>query len=171
MRNQGSDRWRVLALDPGLAATGYAILDYRPNREVRLIEGGVIKTKAGLDLENRLTQIFASLDEIIGEFQPDDVSIEELYTDYKNPRTALQMAHARGICLLAAGRAGLKVYHYPPRQVKQSLTGTGTATKSQMQRMVQARLHLNAPPRPDHVADAVAVALCHILHRGSPEGC
>ena len=170
MINLGSDSLRVLALDPGLAATGYAILDYRLSREVRLVEGGVIKTKAGLDLENRLTLIFASLDEIICEFQPDDISIEELYSDYKNPRTALQMAHARGICLLAAGRAGIKVYHYPPRQVKQSLTGTGTATKSQVQQMVQARLSLKAPPKPDHVADAVAVALCHILHRGGPEG-
>ena len=165
-----SDSLRVLALDPGLAATGYAILDYQPNQVVKLIEGGIIKTNAGLDLESRLTRIFASLDEIIYEFQPDEVSIEELYTDYKNPRTALLMAHARGVCLLAAGRAGVKVYNYPPRQVKQSLTGTGTATKSQVQRMVQARLGLNAPPKPDHVADAIAVALCHILHRGSLEG-
>jgi crossover junction endodeoxyribonuclease RuvC len=164
-----SDSLRVLALDPGLAATGYAILDFQPNRDVKLIEGGIIKTKPGVALENRLAQIFASLDEIIYEFQPDDVSIEELYTDYKNPRTALQMAHARGVCLLVAGRAGMKVYNYPPRQVKQSLTGTGTATKSQVQYMVQARLKLSAPPRPDHVADAIAVALCHILHRSNPE--
>ncbi|MCL2766986.1 MAG: crossover junction endodeoxyribonuclease RuvC, partial [Peptococcaceae bacterium] len=108
------DSLRVLALDPGLAATGYAIIDYQPNRDVVLVEGGIIKTNSGNDLENRLTQIFSSLEEIIQEFQPDDVSIEELYSDYKNPRTALLMAHARGVCLLVAGRAGMKVYHYPP---------------------------------------------------------
>ena len=160
---------RVLAVDPGLAATGYAVLDSGPGRVISLIEGGIIRTKAGTPLENRLTQIFSSIEEIIGEFQPGVMSIEELYSDYKNPKTALQMAHARGACLLAAGRRGIKVYHYPPRQVKQSLAGTGTATKSQVQLMVQARLGLSSIPRPDHVADAIAVALCHIIHGDNPE--
>jgi len=153
-----------------LAATGYAIIDSGPGMAIRLIEGGMIKTSAGQPIEDRLAQIFASLEEIISEFRPGVMSVEELYSDYKNPKTALLMAHARGVCLLAAGRAGIKVYHYPPRQVKQSLAGTGAATKSQVQRMVQARLKLSAIPRPDHVADAIAVALCHVIHSNNLEG-
>jgi crossover junction endodeoxyribonuclease RuvC len=164
-----TDNLRVFAVDPGLAATGYAVLDAKPDLTVRLLEGGIIKTKAGVALENRLAQIHTSLREIILEFKPDVMSIEELYSDYKNPKTALLMAHARGVCLFAAGQEGIKVYHYPPRQVKQSLTGTGTATKSQVQRMVQARLKMSAPPKPDHVADAIAVALCHVVHQDNLE--
>lgn len=155
---------RVLAVDPGLAATGYAVLDYENSFVVQLIEGGIIKTQAGHSLEDRLRQIYSGLDEIINEFKPGVFAIEELYSDYKNPKTALLMAHARGVCLLAAGRSDIKVYHYPARKVKQSLTGTGGATKGQVQRMVQARLKLDTLPRPDHVADAIAVALCHISH-------
>jgi len=165
------DMLRVLAVDPGLAGTGYAVLDYRNSFVIQLIEGGIIKTPAGHSLEDRLSQIYSGLDEIINEFKPGVFAIEELYSDYKNPKTALLMAHARGVCLLAAGRSGIKVYHYPARKVKQSLTGTGGATKGQVQKMVQARLKLDTLPRPDHVADAIAVALCHILHCHDLEGC
>lgn len=161
---------RLLAVDPGLAVTGYAILDYRSNSVIQLIEGGIVKTQARHSLEDRLKQIYAGLDEIINEFKPGVLAIEDLFTDYKNPATALLMAHARGVCLLAAARLGIKVYHYPARKVKQSLTGTGSATKDQVQKMVQARLKLAAPPRPDHIADAIAVALCHIAHCYDREG-
>lgn len=115
-------------------------------------------------MEERLKQIYSGLEEILKEFKPGVVAIEELFTSYKNPKTALLMAHARGVCLLAAGRSGLKIHHYPATRIKQSVTGVGSATKGQVQRMIQARLGLGAPPRPDHIADAIAVALCHIAH-------
>jgi len=166
-----SGELRVLAVDPGLAATGYAILDYQNNFVIQLIEGGIIKTQARHSLEDRLRQIYSGLEEIFNEFKPGVFAIEELFSDYKNPKTALLMAHARGVCLLAAGRSGIKVYHYPARKIKQSITGTGSATKGQVQKMVQARLKLDALPRPDHVADAIAVALCHISHCHDLEGC
>lgn len=160
-----SVKLRVLGVDPGLAATGYAVLDCRNNLVVQLIEGGMIKTQAaGNSLEDRLKQIYDGLEEILTEFKPAVLAIEELFSDYKNPGTALLMAHARGVCLLAAARSEVKIYHYPARSIKQSVTGTGGATKAQVQRMVQARLKLDAPPRPDHVADAIAVALCHFSH-------
>lgn len=159
-----SGQLRVLAIDPGLAATGYAILDYRRQFVSRLIEGGVIKTRSGVSLEERLKQIYSGLEEILNEFKPDHVAVEELFSDYKNPKTALLMAHARGVCLLIAGQSGLKVYHYSATKIKQAVTGTGHATKNQVQRMVQAALGLALPPKPDHVADAIAVALCHIAH-------
>lgn len=161
---------RVLAVDPGLAATGYAIVDHRHPGNTQLIEGGIIKTQTGPQLEDRLSLIYSGLDEVIHEFSPRVLAIEDLFSDYKNPKTALLMAHARGVCLLAAGQAGIKVYHYSARKVKQSLTGTGAATKVQVQKMVQARLQLKALPRPDHVADAIAVALCHIVHCSGLEG-
>jgi len=161
---------RVLAVDPGLAATGYAVVDYQNNNVIQLVEGGIIRTRAGVSLEDRLKQIYSGLEEILSEFKPDAIAVEELFSDYKNPRTALLMAHARGVCLLVAGRSALKVYHYPATKVKQSVTGAGRATKSQMQRMVQAALGLESPPRPDHVADAIAVALCHIYRCNDPGG-
>ncbi|MDD3653176.1 MAG: crossover junction endodeoxyribonuclease RuvC [Desulfotomaculaceae bacterium] len=161
---------RVLAIDPGLAATGYAILDYRQHFISGLIEGGIIKTRSGVSLEERLKQIYSGLEEILNEFKPDLIAIEELFSDYKNPKTALLMAHARGVCLLIAGQSGLKVYHYSATKIKQSVTGTGGATKNQVQRMVQVALGLTLPPKPDHVADAIAVALCHIAHSHNPGG-
>lgn len=166
-----SDALRVLGVDPGLGGTGYAVLEYRNGLLVQLIEGGIIKTPVGQALESRLSQIHTALEEIMIEFKPDVLAVEDLYTDYKHPQTALLMAHARGVCLLAAGRAGVKVYHYPAKKVKQSLTGTGSATKGQVQRMVQTRLNLDSLPRPDHVADAIAVAMCHVLHDHALEEC
>lgn len=165
-----SGEFRVLAVDPGLAATGYAILASRNKVVSRLIEGGIIKTQTGVPLEDRLNQIYSGLEEVLNEFKPDVFAIEELFTDYKNPKTALLMAHARGVCLLVAGRFNLKVYHYSATKIKQSVTGTGGATKNQVQRMVQAALGLVSLPKPDHVADAIAVALCHIAHCHVPGG-
>ncbi len=157
---------RVLGIDPGLAVSGYAVLDCLENASLHLVEGGIIRTHPEAVLEQRLKQIYSGLKEILAEFKPGVVAVEELFTSYKNPRTALQMAHARGVCLLAAARAGLKVYHYPATRVKQSVTGVGGATKEQVQRMIQSALGFAEPPRPDHIADAIAVALCHISHAG-----
>jgi crossover junction endodeoxyribonuclease RuvC len=160
---------RVLGIDPGLAVTGYAVLDCPENASLRLGEGGIIKTHPEAALEQRLQQIYSGLKEILAEFKPGVVAVEELFTSYKNPRTALQMAHARGVCLLAAARSGVKVYHYPATRVKQSVTGVGSATKEQVQRMIQATLGLEQTPRPDHIADAIAVALCHLTHAGKSD--
>ncbi len=161
---------RVLGIDPGLAATGYAVLEGEAAGCYRLLEGGVIVTRPRLPLEERLGQLHAGLWEAVRAFEPAAVAVEELFAGSINPKTALLMAHARGVCLLAAGQAGIPVCHYPATCIKQSVTGLGRATKTQVQKMIQAALRLESPPRPDHVADAIAVAICHMTHtfrRGS----
>jgi len=160
----------VLGIDPGLAATGYAVLEGGAAGCYRLLEGGVIATRPRLPLEERLGQLHAGLWKAVRSFELAAVAVEELYAGSVNPKTALLMAHARGVCLLAAGQAGIPVYHYPATSIKQSVTGLGRASKAQVQKMIQVVLKLDSPPRPDHVADAIAVAICHLTHtfgRGS----
>lgn len=155
---------RVLGIDPGLAATGYAVLEGGGAGCYRLLEGGVIATRPRLPLEERLRQLHDELVKTVRSFEPSAVAVEELYAGSVNPKTALLMAHARGVCLLAAGQAGVPVCHYPATCIKQSVTGVGRASKAQVQKMIQAVLRLDSPPRPDHIADAIAVAICHLTH-------
>jgi crossover junction endodeoxyribonuclease RuvC len=127
----------------------------------RLIEAGILKGKSALPLEKRLLNLHEGLSEIIRDGSPDSIAVESLFSNYKHPGAALQMAHARGVLLLAAAQNHLPVFAYEPARVKKSLTGRGAATKSQMQQMIQSVFGLPAPPSPADVADAVAVALCH----------
>lgn len=153
----------VLGIDPGLAETGYAVLQLEPSGDQRpgptLVEAGLIRTAAQTPLPRRLDKIFVSLTEILRQHPAAWVAVEDLYSNYRHPGTALLMAHARGVILLAAGQAGAAVTSFPPTRVKQAITGRGHASKEQVQHMVQTYLGLKEPPRPDHVADALAVAL------------
>ncbi len=149
----------VLGIDPGTAHTGFGVVLSRGSR-LAALDGGVIETRAGVPLERRLVDIHARVEELIAEHQPLAVAVEDLYFG-RNVHSALAVGQARGVVLLAAGSAGLPCFSYTPQQVKQSVCGSGGAAKDQVQRMVGALLGLPEPPRPDHAADALAVAICH----------
>jgi len=138
----------------------------------RVLEAGFVATTAEgrAPLETRLKSIHESICEIIERLKPDAMAVEQLYSHYAHPRTAILMGHARGVIFLAASRGGVPVVSYSATQVKKSLTGNGRAGKEQVQRMVQTVLGLGALPSPPDVADALAVALCHAHHKQKDEG-
>jgi crossover junction endodeoxyribonuclease RuvC len=152
----------VLGIDPGLANTGFGVVARRGGRLVAL-DGGCIETRAGLAAEARLALIHARVAELLDEHEPDAVALEELYFG-ANARSAFAVGQARGVVMLAAGQRGIACSGYTPQQVKGAVCGTGRAAKDQVGRMVQALLTLPAPPTPDHAADALAVAICHVNH-------
>ena len=150
---------RILGVDPGLRLTGYGVIEYHLLRP-RLLDGGVIRLDAKASLADRLVELEAELDGVITEHQPDTCAVEQLYSNYAHPRTAILMGHARGVILLVAQRRGLRVEQFAANRIKQSLTGHGHAKKGQMQRAIQSVFHLAQLPEPPDVADALAVALC-----------
>jgi len=153
---------RILGIDPGLLITGYAVIDGDGTPDsARLIEAGVVRTDERAPMASRLAEIARQVGEIITQLTPEAVAIEELYSHYQHPRTAIIMGHARGIVLLRAAEAGLAIYPYSSTRIKKSLTGNGRATKAQMQAMIRSTFALSAIPEPPDVADAMAVALCH----------
>lgn len=160
---------RILGIDPALTTTGYAVVsaDWRGN--VSLVEGGLIRTKSSESLERRLKIINQTLDEIIEEFKPDEVAIEDLHARYRNLKTAIIMGHARGVAILSAGKADIPVHHYQPTRVKSIVAGSGRADKAQMKRAVSMRLGLSEEISKEDVADAVGIAICHVQVTGSPE--
>ncbi len=150
----------VLGIDPGTAITGYGLV--REDEEgLALVGCGVITTPADQPLPQRLQAIYHGLTAIIGQHQPDQVAVEELFFS-RNVRTALSVGQARGVVLLAAAEAGLPLHEYKPLEVKQTVAGYGGADKRQVQEMVRMLLNLEQVPEPDDAADAVAVAVCHI---------
>jgi crossover junction endodeoxyribonuclease RuvC len=150
----------VLGIDPGLANTGYGVVTRRGGR-LAALDGGVIETRAGRRYERRLADIHEQVEQLICAHEPDAVALEELYFG-QNVRTAFAVGHARGVVMLAAGQRGLPCTGYTPQQVKGAVCGNGRAAKDQVARMVQALLSLEHEPRPDHAADALAVAICHV---------
>jgi crossover junction endodeoxyribonuclease RuvC len=149
----------VLGIDPGLASTGYGVVSLCDGR-LTALDGGVIETSAAAPRELRLADIHNEVDELLDRHRPDAVALEELYFG-QNVRTAFAVGHARGVVMLAAGQRGLPCAGYTPQQVKGAVCGNGRAGKDQVGRMVKALLGLDAEPRPDHAADALAVAICH----------
>jgi len=150
----------VLGVDPGLNRTGYAILE-RSTRGPILREGGVIRSTQSLSLAERVLEIGRGLREVIAEFKPEVLAIEQVFSTVQFPKTAILMAHARGAILYAAADVGVPVAHYTPLQVKRLLTGSGKASKEQVQHAIQNELGLDYVLEPNDVADAFAVALCH----------
>jgi crossover junction endodeoxyribonuclease RuvC len=151
---------RVLGIDPGLNTTGYGVLEWQAG-QMRLIEAGVIRGRDRSSLAKRLDEIHRGVCEVIAAFQPHSMAVEQLYSHYQRPRTAILMGHARGVICLAAAQADLPLKHYAATQIKRILTGSGRAPKAQMQAAVQRELRLAQPPEPPDVADALAVAFCH----------
>ena len=153
----------ILGIDPGLNVTGYGVIDVSTGK-VRLLEAGIVQSRQGGKLEHRVKEIYDGVREVIEMFSPEVMAMEELYTHYDRPRTAIQMGHARGCICLAAAQSDIKVVSYGATKVKKILTGSGRATKDQMQRAIQLELGLGQVPSPADVADAVALALCHHYH-------
>jgi crossover junction endodeoxyribonuclease RuvC len=150
----------VLGIDPGLNITGYGVLDFA-DRQPRLVEAGVVRGKAGSSLAERVAEIHRGVADVIESLKPDVLAIEELYSHYERPTTAILMGHARGVIVLAAAQAGIPVESYPATQVKKTITGNGHAAKWQIQEAIRQELGLPELPEPPDVADALAIALCH----------
>jgi crossover junction endodeoxyribonuclease RuvC len=152
---------RICGIDPSLNQTGYAVIRMTaPGRNASVIEAGVIRTPAGVALPARLVELAQTMDQILAEHRPDLVGLEELYSHYAHPRTAILMGHARGALVLSAARAGVEVISLAATRIKRALTGNGRATKVQVQRAVMVTFGLSRLPEPPDVADALAIALC-----------
>ncbi len=154
---------RILGLDPGLQTTGYGVLDVTPAGP-RVLEAGVIRSADGrdpADMGARVRALYDGLVEVLDQWKPTALAVEQLYAHYDHPRTAILMAHARGCYFLAAAQRDIPTVSYAPTSVKKTITGHGRASKEQMQFAIARELGLAKPPEPHDVADALAIALCH----------
>ena len=173
---------RILGIDPGLNTTGYGVIEVTLpensartgatpiglGKGIRLIEAGIVRSQPKGSMESRLNEIFTGVQEVIQEHQPDTMALEQLFSHYERPRTAILMGHARGVICLAAGQAGIDVSHFEPTRVKKVMTGNGRAPKHQIQLAVKLQLGLANIPEPADVADALAIAICgHHLGSGN----
>ncbi len=150
---------RILGIDPGFAITGYSIIDYKGNK-FNLINSGAITTKAGVSFPLRLTKIYDDLTMIIKEYKPDAISVEELFFN-NNVKTAINVAQARGVVLVAGCKNNIPTFEYTPLQIKQAVTGYGRADKVQVQKMVKTILNVENLPKLDDTTDSMAAAICH----------
>lgn len=160
---------RILGLDPGLQTTGYGILE-ATERGPRVAEAGVIRSVEGrdpADMARRLKALYDGLCEVLEQWQPAAMAVEQLYAHYDHPRTAILMAHARGVFFLAGAQRNIPVISYASTKVKKLITGSGRASKEQMQHAITRELGLSAIPEPHDVADALAIALCHYFATNS----
>ena len=154
-----ADQIRILGIDPGLQVCGYACLETDGNAE-SFVEAGVFKTTGGQMIEAKLNQIAEDIETILGRFRPNVVAVEQLYSHYAHPRTAILMGHARGVILQKCAAAHVEVQSFAATRIKKSITGNGRASKEQMQRTMQTILGLPELPSPPDVADAMAAAMC-----------
>ncbi len=150
---------RILGIDPGYATIGYGIVEY-DNFRFKTIAYGAVTTPPDKLFADRLCDIYSDITTLIEKYKPDCLSIEKLYFN-TNTTTAIDVAQARGVILLAARKNGIDIFEYTPLQVKQSITGYGRAEKHQVMEMVKNLLQLNSVPKPDDTADALALAICH----------
>lgn len=149
----------VCGIDPGLGATGYAVLRSSPS-QVAVLDAGVCRGDPEAPLAERLVRLVQDVDAVFREHKPDCIAVEQLYAHYAHPRTAILMGHARGVILMSAAKQGIEVHSYAATRVKRFLTGNGRASKSQMQSAIQRELGLATLPEPSDLADALAIALC-----------
>ena len=150
---------RIIGIDPGYAIVGFGVLEYNKAR-FSVVDYGAVTTPADMDFNQRLCEIYSDLCYIFDKYKPDFLSIERLYFT-SNQKTAIAVAQARGVTLLAAKQRGIEIFEYTPLQVKQSVTGYGKAVKKQVQEMTKRILDLDEIPKPDDTADALAMAICH----------
>jgi crossover junction endodeoxyribonuclease RuvC len=157
---------RILGIDPGLQVCGYACVETKEldsrlrGNDKRLVEAGVLRTTGGKVIEARLNQIADDIDSLLAKFKPEVVAVEQLYSHYAHPRTAILMGHARGVILQRCAAAGIEIKSYGATRIKKCITGSGHATKEQVQKTIQMIMGLKELPKPADVADAVAAALC-----------
>lgn len=158
----------ILGIDPGYAIVGWGVVGYNANR-FSVLNYGAVTTNAGVKFSSRLSSIYSEIDEIMKKHKPDAVSIEKLYFN-TNTTTAIDVAQARGVILLAAVHNNIPIYEYTPLQVKSAVTGYGRAEKKQVMDMIKNILRLEKIPKPDDTADALALAVCHAHSSGSIYG-
>ena len=151
---------KVLGIDPGLNTTGYGVLEF-VSGQPRLVEAGVVRGKSSGTLAERVREIHDGVADVIATLKPQILAIEELYSHYDRPMTAILMGHARGVILLAAAESNIPVESYRATQIKKTITGNGHAAKWQIQEAIRRELNLETLPEPPDVADALAIALCH----------
>ena len=150
----------ILGIDPGLATTGYGVIEKRPDGNSVAVDYGVVLTPKDESLPVRLAMLEEGINKILNKFKPEEIAVEELFFA-KNITTGIPVAHARGVTLLTCIKFCGRLYEYTPMQIKQAPTGYGRADKVQMMHVVTSLLHFSKIPRPDDAADALAVALCH----------
>ena len=150
---------RIIGIDPGLANTGYGIIEIEHSR-YRALGHGVISTAAGLSSGKRLKIIYDQLAELMSRYKPQEAGIEDLFFA-KNAVSAFPVAQAKGVALLLLEQHGIPFREYPPQAIKQAIVGRGRAEKAQVQELTKVLLGLDAVPKPDHAADALAAAICH----------
>ena len=150
----------IVGFDPGLATLGYGVIKKEEKGKPEMLDYGIISTPKDENLAVRLAMLEKGIKQVIDKFKPDEIAMEELFFA-KNVKTAIAVAHARGVLLLTANKECGRIYEYTPLQIKQALTGYGRADKKQIQAMVKTFLGLKSIPRPDDAADALAVALTH----------
>ena len=153
----------ILGIDPGLATTGYGLIQETEHGELKSIDFGVILTPSDETLQKRLLILHQEIKKITLLYQPAQGAVEKLFFQ-KNVKTAMTVGQARGVVLLALAETGLAVEEYTPLEIKQAITGYGNASKIQIQQMVKSLLNLEDLPKPDDAADALAVAICHLHH-------
>lgn len=151
---------KILGIDPGITNTGFGVVDGGSSR-LYALDGGVIRTPADDPIESRLAQIAERIEQLLEQHRPDALAVESIYFG-KNVQSAFAVGQARGVVLCEAGRRDLPVGSYTPQQIKRAVCGSGSADKQQVQRMICQLLDLPGPPPPDHAADALAVAVCHV---------
>ncbi len=154
----------VLGIDPGTAIMGYGVVSYQ-NSKHKPLAYGVLRTNKDEKTEDRLKQLFQGINELLDEYRPDVMAVEELFFN-RNVTTAITVGQARGVALLAASLRGIPVGEYTPLQVKQAVVGYGRAEKQQVQYMIQRILGLQEVPKPDDAADALAIAICYCQFGG-----
>lgn len=160
---------RILGLDPGLQVTGYGVLEITDTGP-KVCEAGVIRSVEGrdpADMARRIKTLYDGLCEVLDQWKPTAMAVEQLYAHYDHPRTAILMAHARGAYFLAGAQRDIPVLSYAATKVKKVVTGSGRASKEQMQHAIARELHLAGPPEPHDVADALGIALCHYFASGN----
>ncbi len=155
----------ILGIDPGYAIIGWGVIRYERGR-FSPVDFGAILTQAGTPFPARLEKIYTELSAILARYQPEVASVEKLYFQ-NNQKTAIEVAEARGVILLALQQGGVPFYEYTPLQVKSAVTGYGQAEKPQVMEMTKRLLRLKAVPKPDDTADALALAICHAQYGGS----
>ncbi len=155
---------RILGIDPGLTSTGYGLIDVI-DRDLEAVEGGVVRTKSDQPMEQRLYSIYSVIRDVIKDFKPEVVAIEDLHSRFA--KTALLLGHARGVVVLAAGEAKLPVFNYQPTRAKNLVTGSGRADKEQMKQAIAAHLGTPDAAKNEHVADAFSIAIAHAVMAGS----
>lgn len=154
------DKTTILGIDPGLNITGYSVLTVQDGR-FGIVEAGIIRSRRKDTLGVRLKEIHDGLCEVLERLKPDCVGLEELYSHYARPTTAIIMGHARGVISLACAQHNVTVHSYAATQIKKVMTGNGRAPKTQVQQAVASQLNLATIPEPADVADAAAIAICH----------